>query len=156
MLRILALASDPSNAAPEWQARSYCYRSRLYGGLSTPGACSKVSHLHRQRLQTYTAPAELKSPPLHFPHWWSTSAQGPRRTSRWCQSSDCVLQTRPCRGSPWKALNLWPPGPCAVAHGLGNEGSISILRLDNTLPSRPPSAPVTGDNLCSITLLKSC
>ena len=43
------------NAAPEWQAISYCNRSRLVGGLSTPGACSKVSLLHnRQRLRTFT------------------------------------------------------------------------------------------------------
>jgi hypothetical protein len=27
------------NAAPEWQARSYCYRTRLEGGLYTRGAC---------------------------------------------------------------------------------------------------------------------
>jgi hypothetical protein len=25
------------NAAPEWQARSYCCRCRLVGGMSTPG-----------------------------------------------------------------------------------------------------------------------
>jgi hypothetical protein len=28
------------NAAPEWQERSYRYRCRLAGGLSTLGACS--------------------------------------------------------------------------------------------------------------------
>ena len=38
-----------ANAAPEWQARSYSNRSRLAGGLSTLGACSKVSLLNRQR-----------------------------------------------------------------------------------------------------------
>jgi hypothetical protein len=68
-----------SNAAPEWQARSYCFQSGLDGGLSTPGACSKVSHLHRQRLRSYGSQAELKTPPLHFSHWRSTSGQGPRR-----------------------------------------------------------------------------
>jgi hypothetical protein len=26
-----------------------------HGGLSTPGACSKVTHLHRQHLLAYTA-----------------------------------------------------------------------------------------------------
>lgn len=35
------LIADPSNAGLEWQARSYCYGSRLDGGLLAPGACSK-------------------------------------------------------------------------------------------------------------------
>jgi len=68
---------DTDNAGPEWQAECYCYRSRLDGGLSTPGACSKVSHLHRQRLRSFASPAELKSTPPHFSHWRSTSDPGP-------------------------------------------------------------------------------
>jgi hypothetical protein len=48
--------------APKWQAGIYCIRSRLYGGLSTPRACSKVSHLHRKHLRTNVALAKLKSP----------------------------------------------------------------------------------------------
>jgi len=52
------------NAAPEWQARSYGYRSRLEGGLSTRGACSKVSHLNWQLLQAFASPSDLRLPPF--------------------------------------------------------------------------------------------
>jgi hypothetical protein len=50
----------PANAAPEWQAGRYCFRSRLAGGLSTLGACSKVLLLNMQRLGPFASPAELQ------------------------------------------------------------------------------------------------
>lgn len=62
----LLSTKSPANAAPEWQARSYYYRRRLDGGLSTPGACSKVSHHHSQRTWISDTPAYLKQPQHQF------------------------------------------------------------------------------------------
>jgi hypothetical protein len=49
----------PPKVAPEWQQGSYRYLCRLAGGLSTLGACSKVSLLNRQRLWTFDSPERL-------------------------------------------------------------------------------------------------
>jgi hypothetical protein len=47
-------------AAPEWQAKSNRYRCTLAGGLSTPGTCSKVEHLQRQRLMAAGESLDLR------------------------------------------------------------------------------------------------
>ena len=82
------------------------------GGLSTRGACSKVSHLHRQCMQTRASSAKLRSPPVHFSQIRSTSGQGPRSPSGWCQILGCSLQTKPYRGSPQRVRTLMQHGLC--------------------------------------------
>jgi hypothetical protein len=97
------LAPAPIKKPPRRQARA-----AVGGGGHGPGQqrprewyCSGEAH---------ASPAGLMTPPPHFSHWRSTSFQGPRRPSGWCQSSDCDFQIGPSRYSPSKDLSLWPPG----------------------------------------------
>jgi len=99
---------DPSNAGPEWQARIYCYRSRHDGSLSTPGACSKVSHLHRLRLQTFTAQESSRHLSLASHAGAQLQSKGQDDLQN-AVKARAALQIELCKGSPWKAPNLWPP-----------------------------------------------
>jgi hypothetical protein len=122
------------NAAPEWQATSYGHQSGLIGGLSTPGACSKVSHLHRQNLRPSDSPVELMRPPAHVSNWHLTP--GPRPTTA-CPSS-WGARARASFSRECFVEDL--PGETRVPGGLRHPLSVCVAPKDLGMKTASPSA----------------